>query len=134
MTENQIVREQQCSYRDTRVRDVECGPMIVAGVQDDEVDHVTKPDAVRQIAEDAGEQQRTGSQDAVVVTRRTHEVVKNPGSSQRSERYKKPATERPTFLQVAKRNAGVLRVNELKKTANHDALFAKTQRLNRPCF
>ena len=42
--------------------------MIVAGVQDDEVDHVAEANTVSQVSHNAGEQQRTSTENAIVVS------------------------------------------------------------------
>ena len=77
MTKNEVVGEQQRADRDTRVCDIERGPMIVAGVYDDEIDNVAKADAIGQVTEDAREQQRTSSEDTIVVTWRPHKIIKD---------------------------------------------------------
>src|SRR5262249_22301783 len=43
-----------------------------------------------------------------------------------------PATKRTALLQLAKRDAGVFSVNELKKAADYHALFAKAKHPDRP--
>ncbi len=93
MTKNKIVGEQQGADGDARICDVERGPMIVAGMYDDEIDNVSEAHAVCQITEDACEQEGTSPEHAIVVSWRAHEIVKDRNRRKRREYYKEPATE-----------------------------------------
>ena len=134
VAKDQIVRQQQRADSNTRVCYVERGPMIVAGVQDDEIDHIAESKTISQVSENAGEQQRTCTQNAIVVSRCAHEVIKNRDRSEHCEHDEEPATERAAFLQLSKRDARVFGVYELKEPGNDHAFVTEAQRFNRPRF
>src|SRR5438067_1150149 len=46
---DQIVRQQQSAKRDTRVSNIESRPVILTGVQHDEIDHQAQPHAIGQV-------------------------------------------------------------------------------------
>src|SRR5215211_6104974 len=106
--------------------------MIVAGMQDDEIDHVAEPDAVSQVSENARKQQRTRAEDAIVVSRRAQEVIENGDGREYCQHDEEPATKRATFLQLSKRDTGVFGVDELKEPANDHALITEAQRPDSP--
>src|SRR6185503_12466465 len=106
--------------------------MIVARVHDDEVDDEPQAHAVSQIAEDTGEQQRTGTENAIVITRRLHKVIKDCHAGGGGEYDEEPARKRAAILKVAESDAGILGVSEIMKKTNDDAILAEAQRLNGP--
>src|ERR1041384_3134801 len=105
MTKNEIICEQQCADSDARICDIERRPVIVAGMEHDEVDNITEPDAIGQVTQDAGKQQRTGSEHTIVVTRRAEEIVKDGDGGSTGQHNEEPAAKRSAFLQMTKRNA-----------------------------
>ena len=132
VAKDQIVREQQRADSDARVCYVERGPMIAAGVQDDEIDHVAESKAIGQVSENTREQQRARTQNSIVVSRRAHEVIENCDGGEHRQHDEKPATKRTAFLQLTKSDAGILGVDKLKEAGNDDALVTKPQRPHRP--
>lgn len=108
--------------------------MVLAGVQHNEIDNVTEAGAVSQIAQNAGEQQRTSSENTIVVAWRAHEVIKNRDGSQCGQDDKEPATEGAAFLQLAKSDPRVFSVDKLQEPADDHALFAETKCFDGPGF
>ncbi len=132
MTENYVVRQQQSANRDACVGDIEGWPMIIAGVQDDEIDNVTEAGAIGQVTQDSGEQKRTGAEHAIVVSRCSHEVIKDRDRREHCQDHKKPAAKRTALLQLTKCDAGIFSVRKLKKSGDNDALIAEAKRPDGP--
>src|SRR4051794_20072484 len=128
---DQIVGEQQCTNRNTGVSHVEGRPVILSGVQVNEIDHESEPHPIRKIAENAGQQQRARTKYAVVSAGCAEEIKQDCDRGSRSQHDEKPAAERAAFLQLPERNAGVLSVNKIKHSAN-DRLVSKAHPANRP--
>jgi len=101
-------------------------------VQNDEIDHVTETRAVRKVAGNAGEQQRTRAEHTIVVSRRAHEVVEDSNRGDHRQHNEEPAAKRAAFLQLSKRDAWVLGVDELEETGNHHALVTQAKCLDGP--
>ena len=69
----------------------------------------------------------------IIVSRRAHEVIENGDHGEHRQNDEKPATKQTAFLQLTKRDAGVLGVHELKKareatrsSPNHSAPYQPT--------
>ena len=118
MRENHIVRQKQRPACDARVGDIERRPVILTGVHENEVDHVTKPDAVSQVPEYAGQQQRAGAQNAIVIARGAKEVEQHGQRGARCKHHKKPSSKRAALLQLAKGYTGIFCVGEIEKSAD----------------
>src|SRR5437016_4129724 len=48
--EDQIIRQEQSAERDARVGNIEGRPVILTGVQHDEIDHKSQPHAIGQVS------------------------------------------------------------------------------------
>ena len=119
MRENHVVSQKQRSARDARIGDIERRPMVLPGVHQDEIDHVTKADAVSKIPEYAGQQQRAGAQKMVVIARCAKEVDQDGKRRRRGQHHKEPSPKSTAFLQLAERYAAILCVSEIEKAADH---------------
>src|SRR5690242_3759045 len=108
--------------------------MIIAGVQDDEINDVTEANAIREIAGDTGKQQRASSKHAIVVSGSTKEIVKDGDGGSNREYDEKPAAKRAAFLKLAEGDAGVFRVVKLHEAGDHHALVGVAQRSRGPRF
>jgi hypothetical protein len=133
MRENHVVGQKQRSTRNARIGYIERWPMILTGVHQDEIDHVTKPDAVSQIPEYAGQQQRAGAENTIVIPRRAKEVEQDGQRRRACQHRKKPSPKRAAFLQLAERYAAILGVGEIEKAAD-DGHVLKTQPPHGPGF
>lgn len=131
MREDHVVREQQRAAGDAGIGDVESRPMIRAGVDQDEVDHIAEPHSVGQVSKYPGQQQRARAQDPIIISRRAKEIEKHGNRRRRREHRKKPTTERAAFLQLAEGDAGVFRVGEIEEAANYGDVF-ETETPNSP--
>src|SRR5215213_4798107 len=108
--------------------------MIAAGVQHNEIDNITEAGAVSEVAQNACEQKRTSSENAIVASWSAHEVIKDCHRSQYGQDDEKPPSERAAFLQLSKRDARVFSVDELEEATDDHALFTKAKCFDSPCF
>ncbi len=108
--------------------------MIFAGVHDDEIDDVTEAHAIRQISEDAREQQRARAEHAIVVSWRAHEIVERPRSKRPRRVRRRTSDQTIHLLKLAESNAGIFRISKLKKSTDHNVILAEAQRLHGPRF
>src|SRR5438067_6165915 len=83
------------------------------------VDHESKPHAVRQISQDAGEQQRARAENSIIIAFRAKKINQHRGCCGSGEHYKEPASERAAFLQLSKGNAGILSVREIEDASDY---------------
>src|SRR6187397_2030254 len=93
MAEYKFVSQQQRSDCNAGVRDVERGPVVVARVQHDEIDDVTEKNAISQVAEDTGQQQRASAEHAIVGPGSIEEIVKDGDRGGNRQHDKEPAAE-----------------------------------------
>src|SRR5437764_14838384 len=84
-----------------------------------EVDHESEPHAVRQISQDAGEQQRARAENSIIIAFRAKKINQHRGCCGSGEHYKEPACERAAFLQLSKGNAGILSVREIEEASDY---------------
>jgi hypothetical protein len=133
MRENHVVRQKQSSTGYARISDIERWPMVLPGVHQNEIDYVTKPDAVSQIPEDTCKQQRAGAENPIVIARRAEKVEQDCKRRRRCEHRKKPSPKRAAFLQLAESYAGILSVCEIEKPAD-DRHVLETQPPHGPGF
>ena len=97
-----------------------------------EVNNVAKPDAVSQIAGDSGEQERASAQDAIVVSRSAQKIIKHGHRGRDGKNHKEPSSKTSAFLQLAKSNPRILRVNKIEEAANDGPIASEPQRAYRP--
>ena len=131
--EDQIVRQQQRAEGDARIRNVEGWPMILAGVQLDEIDHEPQAHSISQISGDACQQQRARTQNAIIITRGAKEIKQHRDRSRGRQDYEKPAPKGAAFLQLTERDASVFRVSEIQQATDDCAIF-KAHAMNSPGF
>jgi hypothetical protein len=115
VTKNHVESQQQSADRDACVRDVERGPMVIPGVHDNEINHVTQAHAICQVAEDAGKQQGASSQHTIVISGSLQKIVKDRDGRGNREHDEKPAAKAAAILELAKRDSRVFRVDKLEK-------------------
>lgn len=118
MRENHVIGQKQRSARDAGIGDIERRPVILTGVHKNEIDHITKPNPVSQVPEYAGQQQRAGAENAIVITRRAKEVEQHSQRCAGRKHHKKPSPKRAAFLQLAECYTGIFSVSEIKKSAD----------------
>src|SRR5262249_32415248 len=111
------------SESDAGIGHVECRPVILTRVQHDEIDNESEAHAIRQVAEYAGQQQSARPQNAIIVARRAKEIKQHGDRRGAGQDYKEPAPKRAAFLQLTERDAAVLSVNQIERTANNGALL-----------
>ena len=128
---DQIVGQQHRSQCDAGVRYVEGRPVIRACVHHYEIDHKAKPHAIRQVAENSGQQQSASAQDSIIVAGRAKEIKQNCDGRGTGQYDKESAPEGAAFLQLAKGYAAVLGVNQIERARNDRAIF-KSQAAHRP--
>src|SRR5687768_7198889 len=129
---NNIIRQQQRPNRDTCVCYIERWPVVLPGVQRDEVDYISESRAVRQVSQNTSQQQRTRTEHPIVISRRAQKIVKDPAGSQRRQHHEEPPTKRSGTLHLAKRYPGVLRINQIEKTRDNCAVIAVSQSTRGP--
>jgi hypothetical protein len=56
MPNNHVIRQQYCSDGDARISHIECWPVIITGMDNDEIDHIAKSSAVGQVADDSSQE------------------------------------------------------------------------------
>lgn len=98
----------------------------------DEINYITQPGAVGQIPYDAGQQERTRSQDTVVVSRRAQEIVEDCQRRGYRQHHKKPASKTSTFLQLAEGNTAILCIDQIKEAADDSSIMSEAQRTHGP--
>ena len=98
----------------------------------DEINYITQPGAVSQIPEDSGQQKRTRSQDAVVVSRRAQEIVEDGQRRGYRQHHKKPTCKTSAFLQLAESNTAILCINQVKEAVNNCSIVSEAQRAHGP--
>ena len=108
--------------------------MIIAGMQNNEIDHVTEANAIGEIAADAGEQQRASSEHAIVVSGSAYEIVKDRDRGGNRQHDEEPPAKRAAFLELAESDPRIFRVEKLHETSDEHALVAKAQRPHGPGF
>lgn len=101
-------------------------------MENDEIDHVAQPRAISKIADDACQQQRAGSQHTVIVSRRPQKIEEYRQRRSDREHYENPPSERAAFLQLPKRDATILGVNEIEEAGDYRSLVAKPECAHRP--
>ena len=101
-------------------------------MHENEINDVTQTDAIGKIAGDACKQQHARAQYAIVISRRANEVDKYGDGGGDCESDKEPATKSTAFLHLAKGDARVLGVDEIKKAADDGAIDPGTERPDRP--
>src|SRR2546423_2478576 len=127
MREDQIISQQYSAESYARVRHIECRPVVLPRVQQDEIDHKAKAHPVSEVADDARQQQRRGSENSIVVARRAKEIKEHGSSSDPRQHNEEPATKRAAFLQLAERNPAIFGINKIERAANYcDVLKTKT--------
>ena len=97
-------------------------------MHDNEINNVPKPDAVGQITGDSGEQERASSKTAIVVSRSAQKIIKNGHGGGDSKHDKEPPSKASAFLQLAKSDARILRVNKIEEAANDSSISTEPQR------
>src|SRR2546421_12154496 len=118
MSEYQIVSQQQRTERDASVGDIERWPVILSGVQQNEINHKPEPHTISQVAQDARQQQRGCSENAIVVSRRAKKVKQHRNGRDCRQDDEKPAAKRAAFLQLPKGDAAILGINKIEQAAN----------------
>jgi hypothetical protein len=132
LPEHQIVRQKQRANRDAGVCDIEGWPMIRTRMHGDEINHVSQPGAVSQISDYACQQERTSSQDAVVVSWRAQEIIEDSYRGKYGQHHKKPAPKAPTFLQLTESDAAILRINQVQEAVNNCPILSEAKRAYGP--
>ena len=97
-------------------------------MHDNEINNVPKPDAVGQITGDSGEQERASSKNAIVVSRSAQKIIKNGHGGGDGKHDKEPPSKASAFLQLAKSDARILRVNKIEEAANDSSISTEPQR------
>jgi len=133
MREDQIVRQQQRAEGDARIRNIESRPMILAGVQLDEIDHEPESHSISQVSGDARQQQRARAQNSIIITRGAKEIKQHRDRSRGRQDYEKPAPKGAAFLQLTERDASILCVDEIENATDDGAIF-KAHAMNSPGF
>lgn len=133
MREDQVVRQQQRAERDARIRNIEGWPMILAGVQLDEIDHESQAHSISQISGDARQKQRARAQNSIIIARGAKEIKQHRDRSRSRQDYEKPPPKGAAFLQLTERDASIFRVSEIQQAADDCAVF-KAHAMNSPGF
>jgi hypothetical protein len=131
--ENHVVGQKQRSTRDARIGDIERRPMVLPGVHQDKIDHVTKSHAISQIPKYAGQQQRASAENTIVIARRAKKVEQDGKRCRRGQHRKEPSPKRASFLQLAECYAAILCVSEIEKAADYGDVV-ETQASHGPGF
>src|SRR5262249_37003643 len=107
--------------------------MILPGVQLNEIDHEPEPHAISQVAKDAGEQQRTSAQHAVIVSRRPKEIEQHSERGGAGKHDKKPTAKGAAFLQLAESDSRIFSIGKIDYASN-DRQVLESKTSDRPGF
>ncbi len=115
---DEIISEQERADADARVSHVEIRPVVLTGVQGDEIYDISEAYPIGQVSQYARQHQRACAEYPIIISWSVEEIVEDRHRCNDSETHKKPTTQGAGSLQLAKSDAGIFRVDQIEEAGN----------------